>query len=239
MSGRVVLVTGGNRGIGLACAQGFLKQGDRVAVTYRSKPPAELEGDNALAIECDVTSAESVDAAFKTIEETWGPVEVLVANAGVTQDTLLMRMTEEQWDTVIDTNLKAAWRCAQRATRPMMKARNGRVIFMSSVVAYLGGPGQTNYAASKAGLIGLARAITRELGGRGITANVVAPGPVATDMLEALGEEGAARLTSLVPLQRAASPEEVAAAVIFLASPEAGYISGAVLPVDGGMAMGH
>lgn len=233
---RVVLITGGNKGIGLACAQRFLDQGDHVAVTYRSAPPEKLDG--ALAIRCDVTSAEDVDATYTQIEQELGAVEVLVANAGVNADTLLMRMTEDQWDTVIDTNLKAAWRCAKRATPAMMKARNGRIVFMSSVVGYFGSPGQANYAASKAGLIGLARSIVRELGGRGITANVVAPGPVATDMLDALGEAGAARLIDLVPAKRAAAPEEVAAAVTFLASPEAGYISGVVLPVDGGMAMG-
>lgn len=236
---RVVLVTGGNRGIGLACAQAFLKQGDRVAVTYRSTPPAELEGDNALAIRCDVTDAQQVDAAFERIEAQWGPVEVLVANAGITQDTLLMRMSEDQWDAVIDTNLKAAWRCSRRASKAMMKARSGRIVFMSSIIAYFGGPGQANYSASKAGLIGLARSITRELGGRGITANVVAPGPVATDMLDALGEEATAKMTQMVPLGRAASVDEVAVAVTFLASREASFISGVVLPVDGGMAMGH
>jgi 3-oxoacyl-[acyl-carrier protein] reductase len=236
---RVVLITGGNRGIGLACAKAFVKQGDRVAVTYNSSPPADLDGENVLSIKCDVTSAEDVEAMFKTIEEQWGPVEVLVANAGITRDTLLMRMSEEQWDDVIDTNLKAAWRCAQRASKAMMKARVGRMVFISSIVGFMGSPGQANYAASKAGLVGLARSITRELGGRGITANVVAPGPVDTDMLGALGDEGAAKLTSLVPLGRAATPEEVAAPVTFLASPEAGYISGVVLPVDGGAAMGN
>jgi 3-oxoacyl-[acyl-carrier protein] reductase len=237
MTERVVLVTGGNRGIGLACAQAFVANGDKVAITYRSSPPENADG--MLAIKCDVTSGAEVDAAFDEIESKLGPVEVLVVNAGVNKDTLLMRMSEEQWDTVLDTNLKAAWRCAKRASTAMMKARSGRIVFMSSVVGYFGSPGQTNYAASKAGLIGLARSIVRELGGRGITANVVAPGPVATDMLEALGDQGAARLTDLVPLKRAAEPQEVAAAVKFLASPEAAYISGVVLPVDGGMAMGN
>jgi NAD(P)-dependent dehydrogenase (short-subunit alcohol dehydrogenase family) len=239
MSGRIVLVTGGNRGIGLGCAKAFLKGGDRVVVTYRSAPPAELDGENVLAIRCDITSPEDVEALFTQVEETWGPVEVLVANAGITQDSLLMRMSEDQWDAVLDTNLKAAWRFAKRASRGMMKARSGRMVFISSVVGYYGSPGQANYGASKAGLIGLARSITRELGGKGVTANIVAPGPVQTDMIEALGEEGAARLTDLVPLKRAATTEEVAAAVTFLASSEASYISGAILPVDGGMAMGN
>lgn len=236
---RVVLVTGGNRGIGRACVEAFLKSGDRVAFTYRSSAPSDLEGENVLAVQADVNDPQSVEEAFKQVEDHFGPVEVLVANAGVTKDTLLMRMSEDEWDAVLDTNLKAAWRVAKRASRNMTKARSGRMVFMSSVVGYFGSPGQTNYASSKAGLIGLARSITRELGPRGITANVVAPGPVATDMLNALGDDGAARLTDLVPIGRAASPEEVAAAVTFLASPEASYISGVVLPVDGGMAMGH
>ncbi len=231
---RVVLVTGGNKGIGLACAEAFVKQGDKVAVTYRSAPP---NNGDVLSIRCDVTSADDVEALFKEIEDKLGPVEVLVANAGINQDTLLMRMKEEQWDAVVDTNLKGPWLCSKRAVPAMMKARNGRIVFMSSVVGYFGSPGQTNYAASKSGLIGLARSIVRELGSRGITANVVAPGPVATDMLEALGDN-ASKLTDLVPMKRAASPEEVAAAVTFLASPEASYISGVILPVDGGMAMG-
>ena len=241
---RVVLVTGGNKGIGLACAEAFVKQGDKVAVTYRSSPPRRAggaqneQGGDILAIKCDVTNADDVERTFKEIEEKLGPVEVLVANAGINQDTLLMRMSEEQWDSVIDTNLKAAWRCAKRATPAMMKKREGRIVFVSSVVGYFGSPGQTNYAASKAGLIGLARSIVRELGGRGITANVVAPGPVATEMLEALGDN-ASKLTDLVPSKRAASPEEVAYAVTFLASPEASYISGVVLPVDGGGFMGN
>jgi NAD(P)-dependent dehydrogenase (short-subunit alcohol dehydrogenase family) len=239
MSNRVVLVTGGNRGIGLATAKAFQKQGDRVAITYRSEAPKDLEGDNVLAIKCDVTDADEVEALFTQIEDTWGPVEVLVANAGITRDTLLMRMSEDQWDAVVDTNLKAAWRCAQRASKHMMKARIGRMVFVSSIVAGMGGPGQANYAASKAGLIGLARSITRELGGRGITANVVAPGPIETDMLGAIGDEATARLVGLVPAGRAGTPEEVADAVTFLASPNSGYISGVVLPVDGGASMGN
>lgn len=240
---RIVLVTGGNRGIGLACTQRFLKEGDRVAITYSKNAPeftddTSFPKDRVLTIKCDVTNGEEVEALFKQVEETWGNVEVLVANAGINRDTLLMRMSEEQWDDVINTNLKGAWRFAKRASKGMLR-NGGRMIFMSSVVAEFGSPGQTNYAASKAGLKGLARSITRELGGKGITANVVAPGPVQTDMLDALGAEGAAKLVDLVPLKRAASPDEVAAAVTFLASPEAAYISGIVLPVDGGMGMGN
>ena len=231
---RVVLVTGGGRGIGLACAQAFDALGDRVAVTYRTKPP-----DGFLAIPCDVTDGASVDAAFGEVEERWGPVEVVVSNAGLTRDGLLLRMGEADFADVVDTNLAGAYRVARRAAGPMVRARRGRLVFISSVVGLLGSAGQVNYAASKAGLVGLARSLARELASRGITANVVAPGPVATDMTAALPEGRRADLAAAVPLGRFAEPEEVAAAVTFLASPAAAYITGAVLPVDGGLGMGH
>jgi 3-oxoacyl-[acyl-carrier protein] reductase len=232
---RVVLITGGSRGIGLACAQRFAALGDRVAVTYHSSPPP----DEFLAVKCDVTSSEQVDAAFKQIEAEFGPVEVLVSNAGINKDTLLLRMTEDDFTSVVDANLVAAYRVAKRATQGMLRARKGRIIFMSSVVGLLGSAGQANYAASKAGLVGLARSLARELGSRSITVNVVAPGPVATDMTAALGDDRIAQLTAAVPLGRVASTDEIAAAVAFLASDDAGYITGAVLPVDGGLGMGH
>lgn len=233
--GRVVLVTGGNRGIGLACAQAFVDLGDRVAVTYRNDPPP----DGFLGVRCDVGSGASVDAAFAAVEAELGPVQVLVSNAGTNRDGLLLRMGEDAFAEVIDTNLTGAYRVAKRAARGMLRARAGRMIFLSSVVALTGSAGQVNYAASKAGLIGLARSIARELASRGITANVVAPGPVATEMTAALGEDRLAAITAGVPLGRVASPEEVAAAVVFLASPGAASITGAILPVDGGMGMGH
>jgi 3-oxoacyl-[acyl-carrier protein] reductase len=233
--GRSVLVTGGNRGIGLAIARAFAAQGDKVAVTYRGKPaPEDLFG-----VRCDVTDTEQVDAAFKEVEEKQGHVEVLVANAGITDDTLLMRMTEDQFTRVLDANLTGAFRVAKRATRAMLKARWGRMIFISSIVGLTGNPGQVNYAASKAGLVGVARSITRELGGRNITANVIAPGFIATDMTEAISDERKQAVLSTVPAGRYGQSDEVAAATTFLASDAAAYINGAVLPVDGGLGMGH
>lgn len=234
--GRIVLVTGGSRGIGLACAKRFADAGDSVAVTYNSSPPP----DGFFGVKCDVTSTEEVDAAFASVEEHFGgPVEVLVSNAGVTRDGLLLRMSEDDFTSVIDANLTGSFRVAKRAARGMLKARSGRIILMSSVVGLLGSGGQANYAASKSGLVGFARSLARELGSRSITVNVVAPGPVATDMTAALGEDRLADLTAAVPLARMAEPEEIAGAVAFLASPDAAYITGAVLPVDGGLGMGH
>jgi beta-ketoacyl ACP reductase len=233
--GRSVLVTGGNRGIGLSIAQAFAAQGDQVAVTYRGKPPPE----GLFGVRCDVTDMDQVDAAFKEIEQQQGPVEVLVSNAGITDDTLLMRMTEDQFTRVLDTNLTGAYRVAKRASRGMLKARWGRMIFISSVVGLTGGPGQINYAASKAGLIGVARSIVREMGNRNITANVVAPGFVSTDMTDAVSDERREVILAQVPAGRYGRTDEIAAAVTFLASDPAGYITGAVLPVDGGLGMGH
>lgn len=232
--GRVVLVTGGNRGIGLAIAESFRQAGDTVAVTYREKP---VEG--FLSVQCDVTSGDDVERAFSEVEEQAGPVEVLVSNAGMNADQLLLSMKEDAWRSVIDANLTGAYRVARRATSKMIRARKGRIIFISSVVAMTGSPGQTNYAASKAGLIGLARSLAREIGGRGVTVNVVAPGFVTTDMTAQLSDARQAEILEQVPLKRMASPEEIAAAVMFLASEDAGYITGAVLPVDGGLGMGH
>ena len=232
---RSVLVTGGNRGIGLSIAQAFAARGDKVAVTYRGKPPPE----DLFGVRCDVTDAAQVDAAFKEVEDAQGPVEVLVSNAGITDDTLLMRMSEEQFTRVLDANLTGAYRVAKRACRGMLKARWGRMIFISSVVGMTGGPGQINYAASKAGLIGVARSIVREMGNRNITANVIAPGFISTEMTDALSEDRRERVLAQVPAGRYGNTEEVAAAVTFLASDEAGYITGAVLPVDGGLGMGH
>jgi NAD(P)-dependent dehydrogenase (short-subunit alcohol dehydrogenase family) len=232
---RTVLVTGGNRGIGLAIAQAFAKQGDRVAVTHRgSGAPEGLFG-----VQCDITDADAIDAAFTFVENELGPIEVLVANAGITDDTLIMRMTEEQFERVIDTNLTGAFRVAKRASMKMLRAKWGRIIFISSVVGLYGGAGQVNYAASKAGLVGMARSITRELGGRNITANVVAPGFIETEMTAVLPDSRKAEIIKAVPAGRLAAADEVAAAVTFLASDSAAYISGAVLPVDGGLGMGH
>ncbi|MBV9312291.1 MAG: beta-ketoacyl-ACP reductase [Pseudonocardia sp.] len=232
---RCVLVTGGNRGIGLAIARAFAGQGDKVAVTHRGSGAP----DGLLGVHCDVTDADSVDAAFTEVEQAHGPVQVLVSNAGVTDDTLLMRMSEDQFTRVIDANLNGAYRVSKRAARGMLRARSGRMIFISSVVGLLGSAGQVNYAASKAGLVGLARSIARELGSRSITANVVAPGFVQTDMTAALGEKRQQEILSQIPLARYASADEVAAAVTWLASDAAAYITGAVLPVDGGLGMGH
>lgn len=232
-----MLVTGGNRGIGLAIAKAFAAAGDQVAVTHRGAVD-DLPGE-LLKVRCDVTDAESVDAAFTTVEDKHGPVQVLVSNAGITDDGLLMRMSEASFTTVVDANLTGAYRVAKRATRAMLKARAGRMIFISSVVGLLGSAGQVNYAASKAGLIGLTRSITRELGSRGITANVVAPGFVDTDMTRALPDARREQYVAQVPLGRYGSVEEIAAAVTWLASDAASYVTGAVIPVDGGLGMGH
>lgn len=233
---RVVFVTGGSRGIGLAAARWFKDNGDRVAVTYRKEPP---EDNGFLPVRCDVTSASDVDEAFTLIEKELGPVEVLIAAAGITDDALLLRMSEERWASVIDTNLSSAYRVAKRAAAPMVRMRHGRMIFVSSVVGHLGQAGQANYAASKAGLVGLARSLARELASRSITVNVVAPGMVATDMLAALNDEQRGRLQAMVPAGRIAEPEEVASVIGFLASEAASYVTGAVVPVDGGLGMGH
>ena len=232
---RTVLVTGGNRGIGFAIAEEFLSQGHRVAVTARSGQGPE----GSLSVQADVTDAASLDAAIAQVEEKFGPVEVIVANAGITKDTLLMRMSDEEFEQVIDTNLNGVFRIVKRVTKSMLRAKYGRVILIGSVVGLLGSAGQVNYSASKSALIGIARSITRELGGKNITANVVAPGFIDTEMTRELGEELAAKYRSQIPAGRFASPEEVAKVVAWVASEDAGYISGAVIPVDGGLGMGH
>jgi 3-oxoacyl-[acyl-carrier protein] reductase len=233
--GRSVLVTGGNRGIGLSIAEAFAAQGDSVAVTHRSPaPPGGLFG-----VQCDVTDADSLDAAFKAIEEEQGAVEVLVSNAGITDDRLLLRMKDESFTAVIDANLSGGYRVAKRAAAKMLRARWGRMIFISSVVGLSGSAGQVNYAAAKAGLVGMSRSIARELGSRNITANVVAPGFVDTDMTRDLPEARRAEIVGQVPLGRYASTDEIAGVVTFLASDAAAYITGAVIPVDGGLGMGH
>jgi len=232
---RSVLVTGGNRGIGLAIATAFKEAGDQVAVTYRSGEPPE----GFLGVKCDVTDAEQVEAAFETIQAEHGPVEVLIANAGITRDTLLLRMTDEDWDAVIATNLTGSFRVARRAAKGMLRLRRGRIVFISSVVGLLGSPGQVNYAASKAGLVGMARSMARELGSRGITTNVVAPGFVETDMTAVLPEETQKQYLSQIPLGRFGLTDEIAKVVRWVSSDEAGYITGAVIPVDGGIGMGH
>jgi 3-oxoacyl-[acyl-carrier protein] reductase len=232
--GRVVMITGGNRGIGLACARAFAGLGDRVAVTYRAEP---VEG--LTSVRCDVSSPDDVDAAFREVEERLGKVEVLVANAGITKDGLVLRMSDDDFVSVVDTNLAGAFRVAKRALPGMLRARQGRIVLISSVVGLLGSGGQVNYAASKSGLIGLARSLARELGSRGITVNVVAPGFVETDMTADLPEDRRAEIARSVPLGRMAAPDEIAGVVTWLASPAAAYITGAVIPVDGGLGMGH
>jgi 3-oxoacyl-[acyl-carrier protein] reductase len=232
---RSVLVTGGNRGIGLAIAQAFTANGDKVTITHRgADTPSGVH-----AVRCDITDPAQVDALFDDVEGTHGPVEVLVANAGITRDTLLLRMSEQDWDDVIATNLTAAYRLAKRAAKGMLRMRRGRMVFVSSVVGLSGSAGQVNYAASKAGLVGLARSVARELGSRAITANVVAPGFVETDMTAALPQERRAELLGQIPLGRYATPDEVAAVVTWLAGDAAAYVTGAVIPVDGGLGMGH
>ncbi|SER29839.1 3-oxoacyl-[acyl-carrier protein] reductase [Streptomyces qinglanensis] len=230
-----MLVTGGNRGIGLAIARAFAEAGDKVAVTYRSGEPPE----GFLGVKCDITEPEQVEQAYKEIEEKQGAVEVLVANAGVTRDQLLLRMSEEDFTSVVDTNLTGTYRVVKRASRAMLRARKGRIVLISSVVGLMGQAGQANYAASKAGLVGFARSLSRELGSRNITCNVVSPGFVDTDMTRALTDEQRADIVKQVPLGRYATAEEVASSVRFLASDEAAYITGAVIPVDGGLGMGH
>jgi len=233
--GRVALVTGGNRGIGLACARTLADAGHRVAITFRTERPDEPD---LFPVQCDVTDTESVTAAFAAVEAELGPVEILVSAAGLNADTLLLMMKEEDFTRVLDANLTGAFRVAKAAAKRMLRGRWGRIIFVGSVVGQIGSAGQTNYAASKAGLLGFARSLARELAPRSITVNVVSPGPIDTDMLRALTEDQRTLLTSIVPLARVGQPEEVAAAVAFLASDDAAYVTGVNLPVDGGLGMG-
>jgi 3-oxoacyl-[acyl-carrier protein] reductase len=234
-------VTGGNRGIGRAIAEAFVAAGDKVAVTYRSGdlPDALLASGRCLGVKCDVTDSAAVDAAFAEAEAAHGPVEVVVANAGITKDTLLLRMSEDDFASVLDTNLTGSFRVAKRAAKSMLRQRKGRIIFISSVVGLLGSPGQVNYAASKSGLIGMARSMARELGSRNITTNVIAPGFIETAMTAELTEERQAQILGSVPLGRYGQTEEIAGACLFLAGEHAAYITGAVIPVDGGLGMGH
>ena len=238
MSRRTVLVTGGNRGIGLACARTFAEQGDRVAVTCRGEAPPEVLEAGLLPVACDITDADQVEAAFARVEEELGAVEVLVSNAGITRDSLVLRMSDDDFTDVLEANLTGGFRVARRAVKGMMRARWGRIVFVSSIAGRIGQAGQANYAASKAGLVGLGRSFAKEFASRGVTVNMVAPGPIATDMLSALPEDQQDAYADAVPLGRLGRPEEIAAAVRFLASDEAGYITGAVLPVDGGLFMG-
>ena len=233
---RVALVTGGNRGIGLATARALQQAGYTVAITYRSAPPEDLDG--LYPVQCDVTDVDQVDAAFSQVEAEVGPVGIVVSNAGITRDNLVLRMSEEDFSSVIVANLTSAYRVAKRAIRPMMKARWGRIILISSVVGLAGQAGQANYEASKAGLIGLGRSLAREFASRGITVNIVAPGPIETDMFAEVSDEMTEAITASVPLGRIGRVEEIAATVAFLASEGAGYITGANIPVDGGLGMG-
>lgn len=235
MSGRSVLVTGGNRGIGRAIAEEFIAAGDKVAVTTRTGEAPE----GALGVAADVTDSASIDAAFATVEEAHGPVEVLIANAGINRDTLLLRMSEDDFSQVLDTNLTGAFRVLKRASKAMLRKKKGRVVLIGSVVGLYGSPGQINYASSKSAMVGMARSLTRELGGRGITANVVAPGFVRSDMTDELDEATQSRYLESIPAGRFAEAQEVARVVRWVASDEAAYISGAVIPVDGGLGMGH
>ena len=241
--GRIALVTGGSRGIGLACARALQASGDRVAITYRSTPPDILTGppgtEPILAVRCDVTVTEDVEELFRAVEERLGTVEILVCSAGITDDALLMRMGEERWARVIETNLTAIYRVTKRAIAGMIKARRGRIVLIGSVVGMLGNAGQTNYSAAKAGLIGFARALAREVASRNVTVNVIAPGLIATDMTAAITDAQRDELSSNVPLGRLGSTEEVAAGVSYLASPSAAYVTGSVLAIDGGLGMGY